>query len=448
MKTPESSNYINEQRRSYSLYVMRNRAIPSITDGQKAGGRRVLWTARDGKKYKSATLAGATMPIHPHASPEGAINTLAAQYGNNIPLFKGDSAFGTLLAPTEYSASRYTSVTASAFTQDVVYRDIEIVPMVENYDGTLEEPLHFLPLIPLALLNPAEGIAIGFATNILPRGLDDLIIAQISHLKGAKSISNPMPKFYPIESDSHASEENGKGVTYYFKGEIKIKDTSTAYITKLPFGQTHEKVIAKLDALVETGVLIDYTDGSKDMISIELKFKRGYLKDIDEDALMQQVGISVRHNENLNVLNFTGDKIINPTPVELIRQFTDWRLTWYVNRFTRLRDLLQIDIQRYLDVQTAIKNNIGSVARKTKSRGELKEILEEIGVVYTDYIADLPVYRFTEEEARKNEEKIKAAQDQLGVYNDLLSDEGKRKKVYINELQEVLTKFNKGSYNE
>ena len=103
------STYVNDQRREYSLYVLQMRAIPHVADGLKAAARRVLWTARNGKHFKSATLAGATMPIHPHAAPEGAINTLAAPYGNNIPLLKGEGAFGTLLRPTAYGASRYTA---------------------------------------------------------------------------------------------------------------------------------------------------------------------------------------------------------------------------------------------------------------------------------------------------------------------------------------------------
>lgn len=452
MRKPESSQYINDQRRAYSLYVMRMRAIPSITDGQKAGGRRVLWMARDGKKTKSATLAGATLPIHPHGAPEGAVNTLAAQYGNNIPLLKGESAFGTLLTPTEYSASRYTTVSASRFTQDVVYADIDIVPMQENYDGTLEEPVHFLPLVPVALLNPAEGIAVGFATNILPRGLDDLIVAQIAHLKGAKTISSPIPKFYPIKASAHAAEETPRGVAYYFNGVLDINDTSTATITQLPYGQPHEKVIAKLDALMETGTLADYTDGTKNYTSIKLKFKRGYLKGIEDDEdrladLMNMLGLTVRHIENLNVLSFSGESVVNLTAPELIREFTSWRLEWYVKRYERLRDLLKIDIQRYLDIRTAIKNNVNTVAKKTKSRGELRDILAEFGIVYTDYIADLPIYRFTEEEYQKNEQRIKDAETLLDEYNSLLASETKRKAVYVSELQEVLKKFNNGAYS-
>lgn len=445
-KKLESSTYVEKQRRDYSLYVMQSRAIPSVTDGLKAGGRRVLWTARDGKKYKSATLAGATMPIHPHASPEGAIDTLAAPYGNNIPLFKGDGAFGTLLNPTAYGASRYTSVSTSKFTDDVVFRDIEIVPMMENYDGTLQEPVHFLPLVPVVLLNPSEGIAVGFATNILPRALDDIILAQIAHLKGAKTLSNPMPKFIPLETAAYAKEPTDRGVAYYFNGELDVKDTSTAVITKLPYGQTHDKVITKLDDLLDKGILVDYTDRSKNVINIELKFKRGYIKSVDEVDLYKSLGLTVRHIENLNVLDLQGKAVWNTTPVDLIRAFTDWRLQWYINRYERLRDLLKLDLQRYYDIRSAIKNNVSALARKTQSRAELKDVLVELNIVHIDYIADLPIYRFTEEERLKNEQRIKEAEALLQEYLDLLASEDKRKKVYITELQEVMVKYTKNEY--
>jgi DNA gyrase subunit A len=316
--------------------------------------------------------------------------------------------------------------------------------MTENYDGTLEEPAHFLPLVPIALLNPSEGIAIGFATNILPRALDDLILAQISHLKGAKTISNPMPKFLPLNTAAHSKEDNA----YYFNGTLQIKDTSTATIVALPYGQTHDKVLSKLDDLIEKGLLIDYTDNSKDVIDIELKFKRGYIKSVDEGELYKALGLAVRHFENLNVLNFDGKSIWNTTPIELIRKFTEWRLQWYVTRYERLRNLLMADLQRYYDIRTAINNNVGGVARKTQSRSELKELLEALKIVYLDYIADLPVYRFTEDERIKNEERIKEAVAQLAEYEDLLASEDKRKKVYIAELQEVLTKYTKGQYTE
>lgn len=446
MRKIESSPYINQQRRNYALYVMQGRAIPAAADGLKSGGRRVLWTARNGHKWKSASLAGATMPLHPHAMPEGAINTLAAPYGNNIPLFASDCAFGTLLDPTAYGASRYTSVKVSKFTQDVVFRDIEIIPMMENYDGTEEEPVHFLPLIPLALLNPAEGIAVGFATNILPRDLKDIIEFQLKVLKKSKKFDGITPYFLPLNNKSYYNIETERGTAYYFKGSYEQKNATTIEINKLPYGQSHHKVIAKLAAEYEKGNILDWTDDSKDKIKIEVKFKKGYLSGKAVEDVLNTLGLIVRHVENLNVLNFAGDAIWNTDPEDFIVKFTNWRLGWYVTRYTRLRDLLLQDIQKYLDIRTAIAHNVGGVARKIQSRAELKEFLEEIKIVNIDYIADLPVYRFTEDERLKNEERLKEAEKQLAIYNDLLASEEKRTQIYINELQDVLTKYNKGSY--
>lgn len=448
MTKSQSSSYIDEQRRNYSLYILQMRAIPAVTDGLKAGGRRTLWVARDGKKYKTASLAGATMPLHPHASPDDAINTLAAPYDNNIPLFHGDGAFGTLLEPKAYGASRYTSVKVSKFTQEVVFKDIEIIPMTENYDGSLEEPVHFLPLVPVALLNPTQGIAVGFKSDIMPRALEDLIIAQISHLKGTKVIADPMPKFIPLNCGAFKREEGDKSVFFYFEGDYEDIDGVTVRITKLPYGLAHASFTNNLDNLIEKGIVIDYTDKSKDKIDVLVKFKKGNLRGIAKEDVMKTLGLIVRHGEILNILDFDGKRIWNPSPVELIRKFTDWRLGWYVKRYERFRDLLNAELQRYYDIRLAIKHKIGAVALKTASRTELKELLKQLKVVNLDYIADLPVYRFTEEERLKNEQRIKEGEKQLKEYEQMLSNEGERRKVYISELQEILTKNTKGQYNE
>lgn len=440
--TVVASKYIEQERRDYSLYVMQSRALPSVCDGLKAAGRRVLWTGRNGEKFKTATLAGATMPIHPHGEASGSINTLAAPYGNNMPLFKGYGAFGTMLDPTAYGASRYTSVATSKFTDDVLFRDIEVIPMMPNYDDTLEEPVHFLPLVPIALLNPSEGIAVGFATNILPRSLEDIISVQVAHLTKKKITTDLRPTFTPINAVATVVE----GRAAFFDGEYEDINATTIRITNLPYGQSHDKVVAKLDALCETGTVTDYTDRSKDKINIEVKFKKGVLRAMDKKDVLKLLLLTVKHNENLNVLDFTGQGVWSAEPLDLIKKFTDWRLEWYVNRYERLRNLLKIDLQRYYDIRCAIKNNVGGLAKKIQSRSELKDVLTELGIVYIDYIADLPVYRFTEEEHQKNEDRIKEAEAQLKEYEDLLTDPQKRVNIYVKELTEVLTKYRKGQY--
>ena len=438
-----SSEYIDKSRRDYSLYVLQMRAIPSLADGLKAGSRRVIWTGKNGKTYKSATLAGLTMPLHPHDAPEGAINTLAAFYNNNIPLLTGEGAFGTLLDPSAYGASRYTSVKISKFAQDVLLKDIELIPMVENYDGSLEEPKHFLPIIPLALLNPSRGIAIGFATNILPRALEDIVDIQIMFLKGRKRITHDIfPYFVPIDGEAIEYEETDNGnIAYYFKGTVKRKNTSAVIVTSLPYGLSHEKFIDHLDALKEKDVVLDYEDRSKDVYNIEVKFKRGQLEDP-----LQQLKLISREVENLTLIDFDGSSVLSVDPIEAIRLFTEWRLKWYLNRYERLRDELEVEIQKYKDILTAIDQDVGGKARTIGSRAELITFLKKIKIVHTDYIAGFPIYRFTKEEKAKVEAKLKDALELLKRYKQLIRSEDERKKVYISELRGVVIAYQKGLY--
>lgn len=439
----EGSQYINDQRRFYSLYVLQSRAIPLLADGLKAAARRVLWVARNGDKYKTATLAGRALPLHPHAPPEGAINTLAAPYGNNIPLFDGQGAFGTLLNPTAYGAARYTSVKVSAFTKDVVFRDIDLVPMVENYDGTEMEPSHFLPLIPTILLNPTYGIAVGFATNILPRGLEDIIDIQLKVLRGTKTLPKEvLPSFAPLNTKAMEAEPG----VFVFTGSVERINTTTVTITSFPFNTSHEKYTEFLDKLVEQGKIVDYEDNSKDKIDITVKFKRSELSKLSDGKLMTLLKLVSKESENLTYIDTDGETVCTSTSIEVIQRFTEWRLGWYYTRYEKRLAEVQEEIQRYKDILLAIKKKVGATAVKVEGRSELISYLDEIGVVNTDYIASFPVYRFTIEEKNKTEAKLTDALEREKRYKQLLSDEGERRKVYASELREVLKRYQKDGY--
>ena len=158
------------------------------------------------------------------------------------------------------------------------------------------------------------------------------------------------------------------------------------------------------------------------------------------------LGLSNSVGENLTVINFDGKTVWNTSYLDLVEKFCEWRLTWYVKRYQRLADLLEIDIQKYKDILLAIKKDVGSNARKVNNRGELKEYLKALGIVYVDYIADLAVYRFTQEEKEKVERKLIDAEELLCQYKSLLSSKNRRKEVYISELKEVLTKHKRGYY--
>ena len=444
----KSSEYIDNERKSYSLYLISDRAIPHIADGLKSSIRRILWMARDGKKVKSSALAGACASIHPHAAPEGPINTIAAPYGNNIPLLKGYGAFGTLLKPTSYGASRYTSVALSEFAKDVIFKDSNLIEMVDNYDGTLKEPKHFIPLIPLVLLNPQEGIAVGFASDILPRSISDIITDQICYLKGqSNKIEDVYPSFEPLNQVSTGPivDKNGK-TRWGFKGAFKKINATTICVTDLPYGLLHKKFTTNLEKLEDSGQVIDVVDDSTDTYSIVIKFKKGVLSKLDESEILKLLGLEILLTENLNVVNFDGVTVLSTNYVDVITSYTEWRLQYYIARYQLLSDQLAIEIQRLKDVLLAIKKNLGSIARKIESKEELRLFLEAMGIVHIEYIVDLPVYRFTEGERLKAETKLAEHEETFKHYQLVLSSEDERKTIYTTELKEILKKASANRY--
>ena len=145
------SDYLLDTSRDYSIYVCESRSIPKVTDGLKDGQRKALYLLRNRQdKIKTISLAGEMISsglyLHGDSSASGAISLLAAPYTNNIPLLEGIGNFGTRVAPVEgIGAPRYTYVKRGTAAQNLVYQDLAIIPMQENYDGSTMEPVTFLP---------------------------------------------------------------------------------------------------------------------------------------------------------------------------------------------------------------------------------------------------------------------------------------------------------------
>ena len=146
----------------------------------------------------------------------------------------------------------------------------------------------------------------------------------------------------------------------------------------------------------------------KKTYDIIIKFKRGVIASQGQ-KITKLLKLTSTSNENMNMIDFDGERVIAANYVQVIQDFTDWRLSWYKKRYQRLTKLLGIDIQKYLDILLAIKKNVGGMAKKIQSRTEMKDVLKEMGIVHIEYIADLAVYRFTENEKAKVEKKLEDA---------------------------------------
>lgn len=185
-----------EMRSSYLTYAMTvivGRALPDVRDGLKPVQRRILYAAhemgmRPNSSYrKSARLVGDVLgKYHPHG--EGAVYDamvrLAQDFSLRVPLIDGQGNFGSVDNDPP-AAMRYTEGRLSAAAEEMLANlDQETVDFVDNFDGSLQEPVVLPARLPNLLVNGAAGIAVGMATNIPPHNpaeVCDGIIHLIDH---------------------------------------------------------------------------------------------------------------------------------------------------------------------------------------------------------------------------------------------------------------------------
>lgn len=437
-------SYIESEHRDFAIYTISSRAIPFV-NGLKPVQQRCLWILRNTKKHeKVAKLGGQVMSIHPHgdASISDSINQMSGPYCNNVPFFEGKGAFGTRINPTAFGSPRYVSTKISNFGKEVIFKDWEIVELKPSYDENDVEPTTLLPLVPILLLNGIQGIATGYSTTILPRDLKELITEQIKVLNG-KEVINPLPYSKPIDNRAIRNEENPN--KYQFLGECEVLDTASAKITKLPYSMTHAKIVENLAKMVQKGTILDFTDKSKAEINIVVQFKRAAMKNKTGAFAARKLGLTSGVTERIIVLDFlTSQSVVEyDDAADFIKDYTDWRLTFYPIRYARFIQLNLAEISRLNDIVLAIDNDLGGQAKKIQNKGDLITFIKKIGVIDIDYISSLPVYRFTKDEYDKAKNRIAELEAQNIDYQNIIDDVNRQKTIFIDELNEVKRKYGK-----
>lgn len=233
----------------YAKYVLEYRALPSVYDGLKPVQRRIIYTAcqQPKKLMKTAKLSGLVLSLHPHgsASVTGSINNMAYPL-NALPLFTTKGNFGSVNAGP--SADRYTEcylsdIARMNFCQFVDYADYEVGEIGEM------EPSSLPTLIPYALFEGSEGIAIGLSTKVMPLNLIDLIDYYIDYIKKdgkTKKSVKPDVGYVLLEN------EDIKDAVFSYKGKITTSSivtqiSDTAFLIEGLHGKSIDAVISKID---------------------------------------------------------------------------------------------------------------------------------------------------------------------------------------------------------
>ena len=183
-----------EMRRSYLDYAMSvivARALPDVRDGLKPVHRRIIYTMyENGYDYnrpyrKSARIVGEVLgKYHPHGDSAvyDAMVRMAQDFAMRLPLVDGQGNFGSMdgdgAAAMRYTEARLEKV-AHALIEDI---DKDTVDFMPNYDETLQEPVVLPARYPNLLVNGANGIAVGMATNIPPHNLGEVLDACCAYI--------------------------------------------------------------------------------------------------------------------------------------------------------------------------------------------------------------------------------------------------------------------------
>lgn len=435
-----TTEYIKSTSRDYSIYVCQSRGIPSVCDGLKDAQRKALFIMKPkSDKIKTISLAGemisSNIYLHGDASAAETLSLMAATYCNNVPFLHGIGAFGTKVGPTDWGAPRYTYLKKYAITDALIYPDYDIIPLKENYDGSVMEPKHFLPLIPLVLLNGISGIAVGWSTEILPRSMDDLINATIAAIDN-KDIPTLAPKYDFL----HCGVRNVGGNSWEFTGKVRI-DGNTVWVEELPPDLSLEKFKARLNQFEEEDKIQTYIDRSTKEIKIEVRFKRGTINGWAREKAIDFLKLRSKTTERIVVLDWDGNNIKQYESAEgLVKEFVEWRLGFYTVRYQRMVDNVTYQLNFNKALKACYDGKLPAFLPKANNKAEVVAEIERLTAKITladeqvQRIASLPSYRWAKDGYQEILDNIAELTATLAEYQGILADPVKQRAIYKSEI--------------
>jgi len=339
----------------YASYVIRDRAIPNLSDGLKPVQRRILWAMHqrdDGRFSKVNTVTGATMQFHPHG--DASIGDALIVLANKRYLIEGQGNFGNLHTGDPASAPRYIECRLTELARTEIFND-EITEVVPSYDGRHQEPVTLPSKLPLTLMLGAEGIAVGMASRILPHNFPELLQAQIAILKGQSF--KVLPDFQTGGLMDAREYRDGAG-QIKVRARTKIKDDSTVLITEIPPTTTTETLTASIEDASRKGKIKvkSINDFTAESVEIEVRAPAGVSADQLADALFAFTDCEVTIASRIIVIR--DNRPVEMTVSEVLRHNTEQLVAILKRELEIKRDKLQQEMHFKTLVRIFIENRI------------------------------------------------------------------------------------------
>lgn len=425
----EISNFIDNEYRDFAKYTLYNRAIPSLIDGFKPVQRKAMYCmlSKVGKE-KVMSLAGLMIANcqynHGDSSACGAISKMAQDFvgSNNVPFFNKKGNFGNKFIK-EPSAPRYIYVKNNSF-----FKKVFLDKMLEKRDIDATEPNYFLPIIPIILLNGVEGVAVGFATEILPYNLET-IKEYISCCINKKSL--PLLKPYYKGYTGNIELEDDKWV---MKGKYEIINTTTIHISEIPVQMDREKYLFHLSKLIDKGIISSFSDKSSKNwnITIRLKRKSKVFNDPEKYLRLKQI-----LSENITTIDENNNLKIFKSVEDLLDYFIEFRLEIYTERKEWKINFFQNEI-RFMKQKIKFIKYLTKINFKKMSQKEIFDSVKQNLDIPDENIKkclELSVYNLNQDYINKLLEKINEDEMELKYYKSVTKEQ-----LYKTDLENIKEK--------
>lgn len=455
----------------YSKYIIQERALPDIRDGLKPVQRRILYSMnKDGNTFdkgyrKSAKSVGNIMGnFHPHgdSSIYDAMVRMSQDWKNREILVEMHGNNGSMDGDPP-AAMRYTEARLSEIA-GYLLQDIEkdTVPFAWNFDDTEKEPTVLPAAFPNLLVNGATGISAGYATDIPPHNLAEVIDVVVYMIDHPKAKVDKLMEFLPGpdfptgaivqgRDEIKKAYETGKGrVVVRSRTEIeKLKGgKEQIVVTEIPYEINKAVLVKKIDDVrvnsKVAGIAEVRDESDRDGLRIAIELKKDANTELILNYLFKYTDLQINYNFNMVAIDHFTPRLIGIVPI----------LTSYIahrkeiilarSRFDKTKAEKRLHIVEGLIRVISILDEVIALIRASENKSDAKENLK-VSYDFTEEQAEaivaLQLYRLTNTDVVVLEEEEAELRDKIEMLSAIIGDERTMYNLMKRELRDVKKKF-------
>lgn len=455
----------------YSMSVIVARALPDVRDGMKPVHRRILYAMNEagitasGPFKKSARIVGEVLgKYHPHgdSSIYGALVRMAQDWSMRYPLVNGQGNFGSIDQDPP-AAMRYTEAKMRKIAE-VLMEDIDedTVDMQSTFDDSGKEPVVLPSRIPNLLVNGAQGIAVGMATNMAPHNLSEVCDGIAAYIDNKDiSIEDLMQYVKAPDFPTGGVIYGYDGVREAFltgagkvvvRGEAEIHTTESGrnqiIVTSIPYMVNKAEMVKRIADLASEkkieGIVDIRDESNRNGIRVVFDLRNDAVPNVVLNKLYQLSSLQTSFSVNNIALDHGKPCLLNLK--DMIRAFVDHRHEVVVRR-TRFRLAAaeaRAHILEGLLKALDILDEIIALIRSSKTIEEARQELVarfQFSDLQAKAIVEMRLGQLTGLEREKLQKEYADLEKFIAECRELLSDEGKRMELIKKETLEVKEKF-------